>query len=71
MKRKKREPSMDMTDIGLDEALARLAQTSPKELEETLAKSMLERDERINARIRNTRQEIEDGGRPREGRFRL
>lgn len=62
---------MDLTDLSLGEALARLAQTSPAELDETLANSMLEREARARERIRETREEIENGGRPRKGRFRL
>ena len=41
------------------------------ELEETLANKVLERDARIRERIKATREEIEDGGRPSKGRFRL
>ena len=71
MKRKKRDSSSDVTNVELSEALSRLSKTRPTDLDETLANAVLEREARIRERIRSTREEIEDGGRPRKGRFRL
>ena len=71
MTSKKRAPSMDITAMSMSEALARFIGTKPSELDETLANSMLEREARVRERVRATREEIEDGGRPRKGRFRL
>jgi uncharacterized protein YqfA (UPF0365 family) len=71
MTRKKREPSMDMADLNVGEAIARLLQTDPAELDETLANSVLEREAKIRQRVKDAREEIDDGGRPRRGRFRL
>lgn len=62
---------MDMTDMSLGEALARLIQTDQNQLDESLVDSVLERQARTEERIRATQQEIEDGGRPRKGRFRI
>ncbi len=41
------------------------------DLAETLAQDVLEQRQRVKKRIERTRQEIEDGARPKEGRFRL
>ena len=71
MKRKKKERSKNMREMGLGEALARHIQIKPSGLEETLGRDVLERDARIKQRVDAARQEIEDGGRPRKGRFRL
>jgi hypothetical protein len=66
----KRKPPVSV-DMGFDEALKRFVQTNPSELIESLAGGVLESQERIKKRIEGARQEIEDGARPKKGRFRL
>lgn len=58
-------------DMSFGEALERFAQTKPGELAETLAADVLQGRERAKKQIERARQEIEDGARPRKGRFRL
>lgn len=62
---------MDMSDLSFEEAVARLLQTKPDELREATAADILQREAKVRKRIKATRQEIEDGARPRKGRFRL
>lgn len=57
--------------MEFEEALKRFTQTGPSELIESLAGDVLESQERIKERIEGARQEIEDGARPKKGRFRL
>jgi hypothetical protein len=71
MKRPRRKPQAELTDIGLGEALARFLQTNQKEVDEAMVTTVLEREALIKKRIEERRQEIEDGGRPRKGRFRI
>jgi hypothetical protein len=65
-KRKKEPPPMP-----LDEALARFIQADPKELAEKLAEDVIKRRKSVERQIDDVGREIEDGGRPRKGRFRL
>lgn len=66
-KPKKRTP----TDIDLGEAAERFAKTDPKELAQSIAADVLQARARIKKRVAAARREIEDGARPRKGRFRL
>lgn len=71
MKRSKRKPSADLGDIDFAEAMERFIATSPSELEQMLETSLAAKQAKANERIDSIRKEIEDGGRPKEGRFRL
>ena len=55
----------------LDETLARLLQTDPEELAAAVAAEVAKQREDAYRRISDARREIEDGARPRKGRFRL
>jgi hypothetical protein len=65
--KRKKEPKV----MPFKESLARFIRTDPKELAEKIAKDVLDGQKRVEKRIKETRQEIEDGARPRKGRFRL
>ena len=54
-----------------DDVVARLIQTNPTELAEAMAAEVLQQRERVNKRFAEARKEIEDGARPRKGRFTL
>jgi hypothetical protein len=69
MSERKRKPRI--SDTSSDEALARLIRTKPEELAEEIASDVLEGRERAKRRIADARREIEDGARPRKGRFRI
>ncbi|HEX7887074.1 MAG TPA: hypothetical protein VF474_13945 [Phenylobacterium sp.] len=58
-------------DVSLAEAMARFIQTDPGEASEALATDVQKGQARAKRHIKAARQEIEDGGRPRKGRFRL
>lgn len=58
-------------ESDLDETLARLLRTDPEELAATMAAEVAKQREDANRRISDARREIEDGARPRKGRFRL
>lgn len=62
---------MDISDISFGEALARMIQTKPEELQESLGADMLQKRTEHRERVAARRKEIEDGGRPSGGRFRL
>ena len=66
--KKKRRP---IEEIPFGEAVERFLQTKPDELAEALAQDVLKGRERAKKRIANARREIEDGARPKKGRFRL
>lgn len=68
---KKRKPDMNVTDLGFGEALARFIGTDPKELQAPTPGDILREREKIRKRIESTEREIEDGARPKRGRFRL
>ena len=68
---KKRKVDRDLPGMDFNEALERLIHTDPNELRESLVADMLKKDAEIQERIKAARQEIEDGARPRKGRFRL
>lgn len=71
MARKLRDPDMNMSNKVFDEALARLLQTKPEELPESLRADMLQKQVEVRERIKARLREIDDGGRPKRGRFRL
>lgn len=58
-------------EMSVGEALERFMQAKPEELAESLSADVLKGQERIRKRIRDARREIEDGARPKKGRFRL
>jgi hypothetical protein len=60
-----------LTDMSVGQALARLMQTKPKELAESIASDVVKGRDRAKKRIQDARKEIEDGARPKKGRFRL
>jgi hypothetical protein len=57
--------------MPFNEALAQFIQTEPKGLAEKIAEDVLNGRKRVEKRIKAARKEIEDGARPRKGRFRL
>lgn len=67
----RKKPPRELEDIPFGEAVERFLQTKPGELAETLAADVLQARERATKRIQDARREIEDGARPRKGRFRL
>jgi hypothetical protein len=69
MSERKRKPRL--SDMPFDEALARFIQTNPDELAEEVASDVLKGRQRAKKRIADARREIEDGARPKKGRFRL
>ena len=58
-------------DLNFSEALARLVQTKPGEIAEIIARDLDEGMKRIEARIREAREEINRGARTSRKRFRL
>lgn len=60
-----------LIETEFDEAVARLIQTNPTELAEAMTAEVVKQREMANKRITEARREIEDGARPRKGRFRL
>ena len=67
---KKRKPDMDMSDLGFDEALARLIQTAPEEVADEAARLKREQEE-VKAYVEERRDSIERGARRSSRRFRL
>lgn len=57
--------------LGLSNAVKRTLRTDLGKLAETVAEDVLKERERARKRIQDARQEIEDGARPRKGRFHL
>ena len=66
----KKEPPVSL-EMRFTEALARFARVKPEELAETHAVDVLQARSRAKKQIASARQEIEDGARPRKGRFSL
>jgi hypothetical protein len=58
-------------DIDFDEALKRFIQADPGEVAEAIAGGILKKHKEAQKRIERVRKELEDGARPRKGRFRL
>lgn len=58
-------------ETPFSDAMARFTRTNPRELAEAIAANVVEIEERTRMRIKEARKEIEDGARPRRGRFRL
>lgn len=58
-------------DMPFGEALARFMQTDPKGVIEAVAGGILKQRADAERRIAQVRKELEDGARPRKGRFRL
>jgi hypothetical protein len=69
MSERKRKPRL--SDMSFDEALERFIGTKPEELAEEVASDVLKGRKRAKKQIADARKEIEDGARPRKGRFRL
>jgi hypothetical protein len=61
----------DVIESEFDEALARLLQTDPAELAASVAADTIKMREQVQRRVAAARKEIEDGARPKRGRFRL
>jgi hypothetical protein len=57
--------------MSMEEAFARFVQTKPEELAESISADVLKGRERAKKHIQDVRKEIEDGARPKKGRFRL
>ena len=66
-----RKKTADVTESEFDETLARLLQTNPEELAASMAALVTRQQASARKRIADARKEIEDGARPRKGRFRL
>jgi hypothetical protein len=64
---RKKEPK----SLGPRGALGRFIHTDARELADRLAANVLKGRKRAEKRIKEARQEIEDGARPRKGRFGL
>jgi hypothetical protein len=60
------EPNQD-----LSQALAQLLRTDPHKVVEAITGSLIKQREDAKRRIEEVRKELEDGARPRTGRFRL
>lgn len=60
-----------LTGMSMEEAFARFVQTKPEELAESISADVLKGRERAKKHIQDVRKEIEDGARPKKGRFRL
>lgn len=69
MSERKKKPSA-LSDLAFDEALARLIQTDPKELADTLDKIKRE-DREVKEYVEERRQSIRRGARRAKKRFRL
>jgi hypothetical protein len=70
MKSRKRKPSAGL-NMKFNEAWARFIQTDPREVVEAIAGQILKQRKDAEQRIEQVRKELEDGARPRKGRFRL
>jgi hypothetical protein len=71
MKTTPKRKGRTVLDMDFGEALARFAQTDPKEVIEAIAGGILKQRADAEQRIEKVRKELEDGSRPRKGRFRL
>ena len=69
-KKPRKEPDMDLTDMGFDEALARFIQTDPEEAKDA-AKSVDRDDEKVRKYVEERRASIRSGARRSGKRFRL
>lgn len=70
MKAGKRKPDKDMFDLEFDEALARLLQTSPEEVE-GLIETIKKDDEGVKAYVEERRDSIQRGALRSKHRFRI
>ena len=61
---------MDMSNLGFDEALARLIQTDPKEIEDA-ADSVKRDDKEVREYVQERRESIAKGARRTSHRFRI
>jgi hypothetical protein len=71
MAKRKEEKSQGAAVAPFGEALARLIQAKPNEMAKALANDIIQQRERLRQRIQDAQREIEDGARPRKGRFRI
>jgi hypothetical protein len=71
MKGKNRKEPRANLDMSSKDALARFAPMDRKEVAEELTADLLQKREAAEKRIATVRKELEDGARPRRGRFRL
>lgn len=67
---KRRKPS-GRAKTPFFSALTRFVHAKPQHLAETIASDVIQMRELAQRRIEDARKEIEDGARPRRGRFRL
>ncbi|MGB8365412.1 MAG: hypothetical protein ACLQUZ_01405 [Rhizomicrobium sp.] len=67
LKRKRTEP----VETEFDEVVARLLQTDPEELAASIAEQIEKQRAAAEKQILDARKEIQNGARPRQGRFRL
>ncbi len=68
--KKKRLPPLTL-NLEFGEALARLVQTDPKEILEATVSEVLQRRKTADKHLADAKKELQDGARPRKGRFRL
>ena len=66
-----KQKRQDPVASPFDEVVARFLQTNPNELAEALAADAIKMREQVRRRVDAARKEIEDGARPKRGRFRL
>ena len=68
--KKKREPPLKL-DMAFEEALARFSRTDPKEIADAFVAEIMQKRQDAEKRINEVTKELEDGARPKKGRFRL
>ena len=61
----------DLMSLDFNQIVARFLRAGPKELADALAADFVQSHEKAKANIEKARREIEDGARPRKGRFRI
>ena len=70
-RKRKQEPPEPLAKESFCEALARFIKTDPKELAEATAAEVFEARERARKHRAEVKEELENGARPKRGRFRL
>jgi predicted lipid-binding transport protein (Tim44 family) len=61
----------DLMSLDFNQIIARFIHADPKEVAEALASDVMQSHERARADIEKAKREIENGARPKKGRFRL
>jgi hypothetical protein len=65
------DKNLPLIGMAFNEALTRLLNTKPEELAESFAADVSKTRERAKRKIQEIKREIDDGARPKKGRFRL